>query len=146
MMTELTDREKAFIAAQRVARLATVDEDGRPHAVPICFAFDEQTGLFYSALDEKPKRVPPQRLRRIRNIQANPSICLVMDVYDDTDWSRLAYVQVRGIASVLLPGAAEHEWAVALLRRRYRQYETMAIEENAVVRIVPQEVRSWGAL
>ena len=37
----------------RVARLATVDPDGRPHVVPICFALDGDT--LYTAVDEKPK-------------------------------------------------------------------------------------------
>ena len=34
----LTDQQRGFLAAQRVARLATADGDGRPHVVPICYA------------------------------------------------------------------------------------------------------------
>ncbi|HEV2405268.1 MAG TPA: pyridoxamine 5'-phosphate oxidase family protein, partial [Ktedonobacterales bacterium] len=36
----LTDAERAFVLSQRVARLATSDVNGRPHIVPVCFAFD----------------------------------------------------------------------------------------------------------
>ncbi len=35
--TNLTEAEGTFVLAQRVARLATADADGRPHVVPVCF-------------------------------------------------------------------------------------------------------------
>ena len=53
----------------RVARLATVDPDGRPHVVPICFALEGD--VLYTAVDEKPKRT--RALQRLRNIEANPA-------------------------------------------------------------------------
>ena len=55
-----------YIASQRVARLATADAQGRPHVVPVCFAFDSER--FYIPLDSKPKSVAPTRLKRVRNI------------------------------------------------------------------------------
>ena len=75
----------AFIQAQRVARLATADAEGRPHVVPVCYAFDPAIagGRFYIPLDEKPKRVAPERLRRVRNILARPEADLLIDRYDD---------------------------------------------------------------
>ena len=59
--TVLTQAEHQFINAQRVARLATADPEGRPYLVPVCYAFDG--ARFYTALDEKPKRVPVDALR-----------------------------------------------------------------------------------
>jgi hypothetical protein len=50
----------------RVARLAALDRKGRPHIVPVCFAYDGKR--FYTAVDEKPKRVPRERLARLENI------------------------------------------------------------------------------
>ena len=43
----------------RVARLATVDQLGHPHVVPICFAY--RGGVFYTAVDLKTKRVPAKQ-------------------------------------------------------------------------------------
>ena len=63
---------EAFVSSQRVARLATVDADGRPHIVPICFAC--ANGVVYSVLDAKPKRVPVRDLRRVRNLLARPDV------------------------------------------------------------------------
>ena len=130
----------AFIDAQRIARLATIDERGRPHVVPVCFARDGST--VYIAIDEKPKQGDPSRLRRLRNIAANPHVQLLLDVYDDTDWSRLRFVQLRGTASDLRPGE-QHAQALALLRARYPQYRTMALEDRPVIAIGIERVVEW---
>ena len=139
----LTPEQTAFLVRQRVARLATADAAGRPHAVPVCFAYSP--GALYIALDEKPKDVPPDRLKRVRNILENPNVTLVADRYAE-DWGRLAFVMVRGGAGLLEPGAEEHASAVRLLRGKYHQYEEMKIEENPVIVVRPEHVASWGAL
>ncbi len=139
--TTLTEAEAAFVQAQRVARLATSDADGHPHIVPVCYAFDGTR--FYTPLDEKPKRVNESRLQRVRNIEARHEAALLIDQYDD-DWSRLGYVQVRGRAELLQPEDSLHARALVLLRERYIQYRTMALETHAVIVITPDSVTSWG--
>ena len=37
---QTTDAEQAFIERHRVAHLATADAYGRPHVVPVCYAYD----------------------------------------------------------------------------------------------------------
>ena len=140
----LSPEETVFLVRQRVARLATADGEGKPHAVPVCFAYTP--GAVYIALDEKPKDVPPTRLKRVRNILENPNVALVADRYAE-DWSLLAYVMVRGQADLVQPDAAgEHAAAVRLLRGKYHQYENMRIEANPVIAIRPERAASWGAL
>ena len=131
---------EAFVREARVARLATVDERGRPHVVPICFVYDG--GAVYSVLDAKPKRVPVRRLRRVRNLVANPDVQVLVDRSDE-DWSRLAYVQLRGRASLLeaSPGQAE---AVRLLRAKYTQYAAMAIDDQPVIKVEVEDAVVWG--
>ena len=126
----------------RVGRLATADRRGQPHVVPICFAYDGRT--IYSAIDEKPKRVAARRLRRVRNIDVNPAAALVVDAYRE-DWRRLWYVLILGEASIVAAGTTEHVRAVRLLRRKYRQYERMQLEDRPVLRISPRRVVSWSA-
>ncbi len=137
----LYDHEIAFIQSQRVARLATSDIDGHPHVVPVCFAFDGSR--FYTPLDEKPKRVEQEQLRRVRNIEARHEAMLLIDQYED-DWSRLGYVQVYGHAALQMPGEPEHAHALLLLRERYVQYRTMMLEAYPVIMISPQRVVAWG--
>lgn len=130
----------AYIASQRVARLATVDASGRPSLVPVCYAFDGD--LFYIALDEKPKTVLATRLKRVRNIEANPHVSLLVDSYHE-DWSRLLYVLVNGTAALEAPGTPPHNHAIALLREKYPQYRRMSIEAQPVIAITPVSVHSW---
>ena len=133
---------EALVANARVAHLATVDERGRPHVVPVCFA---RTGaIAYIALDAKPKRVPTTRLRRVRNLLANPEVQLLVDRYDE-DWTQLVYIQLRGRATLIEPGP-EHTEALDLLRAKYRQYRSMPLEEAPIIRIELYENVSWRAV
>lgn len=132
----------ALPTESRVARLATLDEQGYPHLVPVCYATDGRA--YYSALDAKPKRVPPERLRRVRNIRANPRVALLFDHYEE-DWRRLRYVMVQGRAE-LLAGGPEHEAARGLLLAKYPQYHTTTplAAEAVVIKITPERVVEWS--
>jgi PPOX class probable F420-dependent enzyme len=96
----------------RVARLATVDPQGRPHVVPICFALEGE--MLYTVVDEKPKRT--RALQRLRNIEANPRVEVLVDEYDE-DWSKLWWARLRGTARIV-----EDPRAVELLAAKYPQY------------------------
>ena len=136
----LSNAELAFILAARVARLATVDPAGRPHTVPICFALLE--GRVYTPLDEKPKRVADDRLRRVRNIALNPSVCFLVDRWNE-DWAELAWLQVRGQAELVQPEAVRLTRVLDALRERYPQYRRMKLEERPLLEITPDRIVSW---
>lgn len=138
----LASEQAAFLIRQRVARLATADAGGEPHVIPVCFAYT--LAAIYIALDEKPKDVPPTRLKRIRNILENPQVALTADHYSE-DWRQLGFVMVRGQAELLEPGTDEHSAAVRLLRGKYHQYEDMRLDAP-IIAIRPEKVASWGAL
>jgi PPOX class probable F420-dependent enzyme len=104
-------------AAGRVARLATADADGRPHLVPIVFALEGET--IYSVVDAKPKRTTA--LRRLQNVRSNPRASVLVDHYDETDWSALWWVRADGAARVLDLAEPEARRAVALLGERHPQ-------------------------
>ncbi len=136
----LSPAEDAFVREHRVGRLATVDGAGSPHVVPVCFAYADR--IVYSVIDAKPKRVPPARLRRLRNLRANPAVQLLVDHYDE-DWGRLAYVQLRGKAMILEPGT-EQLHGIRLLRAKYPQYAAMDIDASPVIKIAVERAVSWG--
>jgi len=140
MALEIDTSTQQFIREHRVARLATADGDGRPSVIPICYVLDG--GTIYSPIDEKPKSVAARRLKRVRNIEANPHVSLVIDDYSD-DWNQLGYVLIGGVAEVILAGA-EHARAVQLLREKYPQYLAMAIEERPIIKITPMQIKRWA--
>jgi len=138
----LTEEQRRFLAAQRVAHLATADAAGRPHVVPICYALSGNT--VYFTVDEKPKKKPGARLKRLSNLRENPMAALVVDRYDE-DWSRLGWVMLQGSAE-LLDSGPEHDLAQANLRARYPQLATMRIEGLPVVAVRIDHAASWGQL
>lgn len=129
----------SYIRESRIARLATVDPSGQPLVVPVCYAYDGQD--FFSAIDEKPKRVPARNLKRLRNVDQNPKVSMVIDTYDD-DWSQLEYVIVQGEAEVLFEGA-ERQRAIILLRNKYPQYREMTLHQQPVIKIRPNKFIHW---
>ena len=138
----LSDETRRFIAARRVAHLATASADAVPHVVPVCFALAAHA--LYITIDEKPKRERGSGLRRLRNIAENPSVAVVVDRYDD-DWSLLGWVLLRGRATMLVDGA-EHDVAQRLLRERYSQLASMRIADLPVIAIAVDRVTTWGNL
>ena len=129
-----------FIREQRVARLATADRDGQPTVIPICYVFDGDN--IYTPIDEKPKSVAAGSLKRVRNIESNPRVALVIDEYSE-DWSKLVYVLITGVAEIISPDVVEHGRAVGLLREKYRQYRSMAIDERPMIKITPTRIKRW---
>jgi len=135
----LTDAQRRFLDTGRVAHLGTADAAGHPHVVPICYALAGET--VYFTIDEKPKRRPHQ-LKRLTNLRENPSAAVIVDRYDE-DWSRLAWVMVRGRADVLESGS-EHDMAQIRLGARYPQLAGMRIAHLPAVAIRIEHVSSWG--
>jgi PPOX class probable F420-dependent enzyme len=115
-----------------VARLATVDRQGRPHVVTICFVVDGDT--LYTAVDEKPKRT--RRLKRLENIEANPHVEVLIDHYEE-DWSKLWWVRLRGTARIV-----EDPRAVDLLAAKYPQYRDRP-PRGPVIAIRIEERSEW---
>ena len=137
-----TSAEQKFIQHHRVGRLATADAAGVPHVIPVCFVCAANN--IYITVDEKPKTSAPKTLKRLRNIAENTNVAMVVDEYDE-DWSRLAWVLLRGHAKILANGN-EHTLAQKLLRGRYPQMLEMKLKSLPVIAVRLTKVTSWGNL
>ena len=125
---------KRLLADSKVARLATVTDEGRPHIVPVVFAIDGDT--LYFAVDAKPKTTT--NLKRLKNIAANPAVSVLVDHYED-DWTKLWWVRADGTARVVAD-AAEARRATELLANRYPQFRLA----GPVVAIHIDRVMGWS--
>ncbi|HEX7095575.1 MAG TPA: TIGR03668 family PPOX class F420-dependent oxidoreductase [Acidimicrobiales bacterium] len=134
------DEAMGRFARARVARLATVDRDARPHIVPVCFAVVPGTNQVVSVIDDKPKR--RLDVKRLANVAANPFVELVVDHYSD-DWSTLWWVRVAGIGHVIDAGPSRTS-AVDLLAEKYEPYRERR-PSGAVLAIDIERVRHWEA-
>jgi len=136
---------KTIIDKATVARLATVDSECKPHLIPVVFVFDND--CFFIPIDEKTKRSKPEKLRRVKNIQQNPNVALLIDEYNE-DWTRLYFIIIQGKASIIGGKELEQQNELLLLKahrllsRKYFQYQKIGIGEY-VIMIIPQKVITW---
>lgn len=115
---------QALVTDARVARLATIDfEEAKPHIVPVVFVFDGNS--YYIPIDKKPKREnDPERLRRVRNIQENPNVALLID---DSSSSKSQYMLKN---------------AQSLLLEKYPQYQKIGLGQLCIM-IYPEKIFTW---
>jgi PPOX class probable F420-dependent enzyme len=138
----LSAAARDLLLTARVAHLATSDQYARPHVVPIVFVWSDH--VLYTPLDRKPKRDDDwHALRRVRNIETNGRVAIVVDRYDE-DWSRLAWVMIEGVATILESGE-ERDAAAALLVAKYAQYETLPLDGRPIVRVEIERASEWSS-
>ncbi len=99
----------------------------------MCYALVGDT--IVHAIDHKPKA--GKRLARVRNIARDARVALLIDRWDE-DWTRLAWVMVRGNARVEAPVPE----VVKALATRYPQYEGTTHE--AIIVVEPHEILWWS--
>ncbi len=128
-----------LLDAARVGHLGLIDDHGRPRVLPVTFAL--VAGEAWSAVDDKPKRRPGERLARVRWLRARPAATLTVDRYED-DWSALAWVQLVGTVAVL--DRDDHGDALAALADRYPQYRKRP-PRGPLLRLTPEHVVCWSA-
>ena len=128
---------KQRLAESKVARLATVSDEGQPHIVPFVFALDGDT--LYFAVDAKPKTTT--NLKRLTNIAWNPSVSVLVDHFE-ADWRKLWWVRADGTARVITD-EAHAQRATELLVTKYAQYRT-ARPAGPVVAIHIDRITGWS--
>ena len=136
---------KTIIDKARVARLATVDSECKPHLIPVVFVFDNYS--YFIPIDEKTKRSRPEKLKRAKNIQQNSNVTLLIDDYNE-NWRKLYFIMIQGKASIIGGKQLEQnellllEKAHKLLFDKYLQYQKIGIGQY-VIMIIPQKVITW---
>jgi pyridoxamine 5'-phosphate oxidase family protein len=116
-IARLSPAELRFVReAQLLGRLATSDEHGQPHVVPVGWSYNDSLGTFdISGRDFA-------ATRKYRNVLANPRAALVIDDVLPP-WQPRA-IHIQGPAQALPADPAS--------------------DTDAVIRIHPSKVMSWG--
>jgi PPOX class probable F420-dependent enzyme len=127
----------ALLEAERVARLAFLDDRDRPRVLPVTFAV--AGGAVWSAVDDKPKRTPEPA--RVRYLRRRPEAAVCVDRYDD-DWARLAWVQLLGSVEMVDPADAPS--AMDALAARYAPYRERR-PQGPLLRLEPERALHWRA-
>jgi PPOX class probable F420-dependent enzyme len=132
------DEARRRFAAADVAHLATIRPDGRPHVVPVTFVVDGDK--IEMAVDAKPKA--SRNLARLRNIEANPAVSLLVDHYA-AEWGELWWVRADGEAG-FQTSATEHAALVGRLLEKYPQYGQSADQFGTALVVQVTRWSGWA--
>jgi PPOX class probable F420-dependent enzyme len=117
-----------------------VSATGDVRVVPICFALDGDR--LVSAVDHKPKRTP--QLARLADIERTGRATVLVDHYDDTDWSALWWVRASGPATVHDSSDPSAKIACERLAEKYPQYR-VSPPAGPVYSIEIEHLTWWSA-
>ena len=127
-MIQLTPGEAAFLAETTTCHIATVDEQGLPHVVPVRAAWDGETMSFTTGV----------RTKKYRNLRAHRRAAISV-----SDFSRRAGVLLRGEIELIERGEEFVKAQQSLIKRgMMRRLRDEGVE--AVVRLRPVKKASWG--
>ena len=130
-----------FLAGPLIARLATVDSSGQPHAVPVWYGWDGEA-LWISSFFST---------RKMGDLQHNPRISVAIDISDENNQNKA--VIFEGPCEVISEPsglvASQSEW----IYKRYLGPEGvlakepqswMVDPENRLIKLVPVRILTWG--
>jgi PPOX class probable F420-dependent enzyme len=129
------DEARRRFAEARVARMATVRSDGRPHIVPVTFVV--RGDRIEMAVDAKPKL--STNLQRLRNVAANAAVAVLVDHYAD-DWRALWWVRADGDARLV----SSFEERRALVERLLEKYPQHGPSSGVFGAAVVVDVAQWS--
>jgi PPOX class probable F420-dependent enzyme len=136
-LEQLPGWARELLAAQRVGRLAFLDDQDRPRVLPVTYAV--LGDAVWSAIDDKPKRAAEPA--RVRYLRRRPEAALCVDHYSD-DWGRLAWVQLLGRVDIL--SGAESSAALQALAARYEPYRERT-PPGPLLRLSVERALCWRA-
>ena len=119
-MTTFSPTERAYLASQRLGRLATIDRSGRPQNNPVGFAVEHDGSIVIGGF-----RMGDTR--KFRNVAANDRVAFVVDDLASVDPWVVRGVEVRGRAEALTDADPPQPFMT-----------------RQVIRIRPERIISWG--
>ena len=119
-MSVFTNKEREYLATQRLGRIATVGPDGQPHVVPTSFRYNAE----HDAIDVGGLRM--SQTKKLRDAQRTGRASIVIDDLLPPWQPRM--IEIRGTATVLPEGGKA-------LNERF---------EDTIVRIQPTRIISFG--
>ncbi len=94
-----TSAEIEYLKSQRLARIATVGQNGQPHVVPVGFRYNPET----DTIDVGGHNGFAKR-KKWRDVKNNPKVAVVIDDIASVNPWKVRGVEVRGEAELLMTG------------------------------------------
>jgi PPOX class probable F420-dependent enzyme len=132
-MATLTEKQAKLFTDRNWGVIATIREDGSPHATPVWIDFDGADVLVNSAYGRT----------KVTNIERDPRATVTVLPAAN---QQAGYVMVSGNAEVVEEGALEH---INMLAKKYLGEDKYPYlgpgERRVIIRIHPERVDGFGA-
>ncbi len=120
-MASFSEAELAYLATQRLGRLATIGPDGGPQNNPVSFQYNAE----FDTIDIGGFGMGDSR--KFRNLRTNDRVAFVVDDIASLDPWRVRCVEIRGTAEALTDQPAQRPGM-----------------SSELIRVHPQRVISFG--
>lgn len=125
-----------FLKTAKILRLATIDNTGMPHIVPVWYLY--RTKKYYVGTNT--------RTRKVKNIQKNNRVSFCIDVGINSP--DIYGVMGKGIAKIILDKNKIKKIATDIILRYFSTIENDSAQEllrdtDCIIEIIPQEIVTW---
>ncbi len=126
-----------FIKTQKVLRLATIDQKGTPHIVPVWYLYSAKK--FYIGTNT--------RTEKAKNIKKNKRVSLCIDIGIQSP--DIFGVLVKGTAKLILDENKVSKLAKRILLRYFKSLENKSAKEllddtDCIIEITPKKFSVWS--
>lgn len=129
-----------FLNLPLIARLATSDEQGQPHVVPVWFGWDGKT-LWISSYSNT---------RKVKDLQQNPRISVVIDIEENHETKA---VVLEGSAELIEQPRDFLKQQFLWIYKRYMGEDGVKEEQpqewiedahNLLIKLTPSRIMTWN--
>jgi PPOX class probable F420-dependent enzyme len=132
-MAALNEKQARLFTDRNWGVIATIREDGSPHATPVWIDYDGEHVLVNSAYGRT----------KVTNVERDPRATVTVLPAAD---QQAGYVMVSGTAEIVEEGAVEH---INMLARKYLGEDKYPYlgpgERRVIIKIRPERVDGFGA-
>jgi nitroimidazol reductase NimA-like FMN-containing flavoprotein (pyridoxamine 5'-phosphate oxidase superfamily) len=126
-----------FLKTQKVLRLATIDNTGTPHIVPVWYLYSQKK--FYIGTNTKTKKA--------KNLKKNKRVSFCIDVGIHSP--NIYGVMGKGNAKLILDKNKVSAIAKKILKRYFRTLENKSAKElledtDCIIEITPKKLSTWS--
>ncbi len=129
-------KDENFIKEQKILRIATIDDSGNPHIVPVWYSYINNK--FYIGTNTKTTKA--------KNIKHNPKVSFCIDVGINSP--EIFGIMGTGKARLILENKSVKLFARKILLRYFKSLKNKSAQyllkdTNCVIEIVPKKMVSW---
>ncbi len=126
-----------FLKTQKVLRLATIDQKGTPHIVPVWYLYSQKK--FYIGTNT--------RTEKAKNLKKNKRVSFCIDVGIHSP--KIYGVMGKGSAKLILDKNKVSSIAKKILKRYFRTLENKSAKEllddtDCIIEITPKKLSTWS--